>query len=236
MPIVLDHIALGLPRFDVAVEPFEERLGGVSAGGWDGEPFSFRQWEFAGGGRIEVIVPTGPPNGFVHRFLAAGGPRVHHVTIKVPDLDAMLAAAKTQSYEVVGIDRSDSHWQQAFLHPKQAQGIVVQMVEQLEREGTDDMLPVSKPRAGSATIVGLRMSAKSIDRARRQWAELLGASGFIQGDSMIFRWEKSPLVVLVDIRPDAEEGPLQIEVRAPRDLALPSRPYPGLGTRFVQVR
>ncbi|HTO54999.1 MAG TPA: VOC family protein [Myxococcota bacterium] len=231
----LDHIALGLPRAEDARELFEETLGGVPIGGYDGSSFDFRQWEFAGGGRIEVIYPAGPPGGFLQRFLANGGPRIHHVTIKVPSFDANLERAARHGYDVVGIDRSDPHWQESFLHPKQAQGIVVQMVEQRERAGGDDLLPAAKPREDGARIVGLRLQAQSADRARKQWSELLGASGFIQGESLIFRWESSPLVILVDVRPDADEGPVQIELRAPRDLGLPDGPYPKLGTRFVQV-
>jgi methylmalonyl-CoA/ethylmalonyl-CoA epimerase len=233
--VKLDHIALGLPRAQDAVELFESRLGGVPAGGYDGEPFGFRQWEFAGGGRIEVIYPMGAPNGFVHRFLANGGPRVHHVTLKVPSLDAMLARAAERGYDVVGVNRADPHWQEAFLHPKQAHGIVVQMVEQAARENGEDLLPAARPRADAARVVGLRLSARSAEVARKQWGELLGGSGFIQGDALIFRWSESPLVILVEIRPDAEEGPLQIELRAPRDLGLPAGAYPRLGTRFVQV-
>jgi methylmalonyl-CoA/ethylmalonyl-CoA epimerase len=232
----LDHIALGLPRAQDAVELFEERLGGVPAGGWDGEPYGFRQWEFAGGGRLEVIFPSGPPGGFVHRFLANGGPRVHHVTLKVPSLDETLARAAERGFSVVGVDRSNPRWQEAFLHPKQAQGIVVQMVEQREEESHEDLLPAPRPRADAARVIGLRLSAKSGDGARKQWGELLGGSGFIQGDSLIFRWSESPVVLLVDVRPDAEEGPLWIELRAERDLGLPSSAYPGLGTRFVQIR
>jgi len=233
--IRLDHIALGLPRAQDAEELFEERLGGVPAGGYDGEPFGFRQWEFVGGGRIEVIYPSGAPGGFVHRFLANGGPRVHHVTMKVPSLDAMLARARERGYEVIGVNRSDPRWQEAFLHPKQAHGIVVQMVEQQEAPGGDDLLPVAKPRADAARIVDLRLSAKSAEVARKQWGELLGGSGFIQGDALIFRWDESPIAILVEVRPDAEEGPLAIELRAPRNLELPTSAYPGLGARFVQL-
>lgn len=233
--IRLDHIALGLPRAQDAEELFEEQLGGVPAGGYDGEPFGFRQWEFAGGGRIEVIYPSGPDGGFVHRFLASGGPRVHHVTLKVPSLDRMLARAKERGYSVIGVNRSDPRWQEAFLHPKQAHGIVVQIVEQQEGPGGDDLLPVAKPRGDAATIVALRLSVRSAEVARKQWGELLGGSGFVQGEELIFRWPESPIAILVEVRPDLGEGPLSIELRAPRYLGLPSALYPGLGTRFVQV-
>jgi methylmalonyl-CoA/ethylmalonyl-CoA epimerase len=231
----LDHVALGLPRAEDAVELFERRLGGAPAGGFDGEPFGFRQWEFAGGGRIEVIYPSGPPGGFVHRFLANGGPRVHHVTLKVPSLDEMLARAEQRGYAVVGVDRSSPRWQEAFLHPKQAQGIVVQMVEQSGDESAEDLLPAPRPRADAARVTGLRLSARSGEAARRQWAELLGASALVQGDSLVFRWPESPIALLVDVRPNAEDGPRWIELRADRDLGLPDSPVPRLGTRFVQV-
>ena len=55
--IRLDHVAIGLWRWEDAVELFEERLGGARSGGYDGVPFGFRQWEFAGGGRLEIVYP-----------------------------------------------------------------------------------------------------------------------------------------------------------------------------------
>ena len=234
----LDHIAIGLPRAEDAIELLEQRLGGAPAGGHDGVPFGFRQWEFAGGGKIEVIYPMGPPDGFVHRFLARGGPRVHHVTLKVPSLDDVCARAARLGYDVVGIERSDPYWQEAFLHPRQAHGIVVQMVEQKERPERDaylDDFPIAKPRAEAARVLGLRLSTRTADAARVQWVDLLGATGFIQGDALVFRWSESPLVIWADVRPDDEEGARWIEVSAERDLGLPSGAYPGVGTRFVQT-
>ena len=234
--IKLDHIAIGLPRAEIAVPLFEDVLGGAPAGGHPGVPFGFTQWEFAGGGRIEAIYPMGPPDGFLHRFLERGGPRIHHLTFKVPSLDAICARAASLGYTVVGIDRTDPHWQEAFLHPKQAQGIVVQIVESPPRPGGGDDWPVPKPRDDAARIRGLRLSSRTADAAHRQWGQLLGGAGWISGDALIFRWPGSPLVVLVDIAPDRDEGPLQIELECARDLGLPDAPYPELGTRFVQLR
>ena len=235
-PVCLDHVALALPRAEDAVELFEERLGGAPSIGHPGPSFGFRQWEFAGGGRLEVIYPMGPPDGFVHRFLARGGPRVHHVTLKVPSLDATCARAAALGYDVVGSDRSDPHWQEAFLHPKQAHGIVVQMVEQKPPPDESHDLPAACPRADAARVTGLRLSVKTGEAACVQWVDLLGATGFSQGDALIFRWSESPLVLWADIRPDADEGPRWIELTAARDLGLPDAEYPGVGTRFVQRR
>ena len=232
--IKLDHIAIGLPRVEIAKSFLEGVLGGVPAGGHPGVPFGFIQWDFAGGGRIEVIYPMGPPDGFLQRFLARGGPRIHHVTFKVPSLDGICARAATLGYTIVGSDRSDPHWQEAFLHPKQAQGIVVQIVESPPRPGADDR-PVPKPRDDAARIHGLRLSARSAAAARRQWSELLGGAASNTGTSLTFRWPGSPLAILIDIDPDRDEGPLQIELECARELKLPDAPYPELGTRFVQL-
>ncbi len=233
--IQLDHVAIGMARVDDARPFLEGVLGGVEAGGHPGVPFGFLQWKFVGGGRIEVIYPMGPPDGFVHRFLARGGPRVHHVTFKVPSLDAVCARAEKLGYTIVGSDRSDPHWQEAFLHPKQAQGIVVQMVESRPRPDGESFPDPPAPAAG-ARVLGPRLSVKSVAAARRQWGELLEGAGWVQGSSLLFRWPESPLVIAVDVDPEREEGPLAIEVRAPHALALPSAPVPALGTRFVQVR
>jgi methylmalonyl-CoA/ethylmalonyl-CoA epimerase len=232
--IELDHVALGLPRAQDAVELFEERLGGAPAGGFRGVPFGFQQWQFAGGGRIEVIYPTGPEGGFVHRFLAAGGPRVHHVTFKVPSLDAVVTRAESLGYGIVGSDRSDPYWQEAFLHPKQALGIVVQMVEQRPRPEGEDW-PTPAPRQNAARVAALRLSARSESAARKQWSDLLGASAVSGDDELEFRWPDSPIALRVDLVPQGDEGPLWIELAAERDLALPLSLYPGLGTRFVQI-
>ncbi len=232
--IKLDHVAIGLSRAEIAKPFLEDALGGAHAGGHPGVPFGFTQWEFAGGGRIEVIYPMGPPDGFLHRFLERGGPRVHHLTFKVPSLEETCARALALGYTVVGSDRSDPHWQEAFLHPKQAQGIVVQMVESTPRSGGEDW-PAPQPRADAARVRGVRLSSRSIDAARRQWGELLGGAGWISGDSLLFRFPESPLVVLVDVDPARDEGPLAIELQAARDLRLPEGNYPELGTRFVQV-
>ncbi len=233
LKIELDHVALGLPRVRDA-EPFLEGvLGGKKAGGHEGVPFGFMQWVFDGGGRIEVIYPTGD-DGFLHRFLAKGGPRVHHVTFKVSSLDELLERARALGYAIASEDRNDPYWQEAFLHPKQAQGIVIQLVEHHPRP--DNFDPADEPApAGAARVIGPRLVAKSAGAARRQWSELLDASESCAADgALVFAWPESPLAVTVDVDSHAEEGPRAIELRAPRPLDLSERALDGLGTRFVQ--
>jgi methylmalonyl-CoA/ethylmalonyl-CoA epimerase len=234
LKIALDHVALGLHEVADA-EPFlEGALGGTQAGGHaSGPPFGFLQWVFDGDGRIEVIFPIGE-DGFLHRFLARGGPRVHHVTFKVGNLDDMLSRANAMGYDVASQDRSDPYWQEAFLHPKQAQGIVIQLVEHHPRPDNFDPAD-ARPKPGAARVIGPRLVAKSAEVARRQWGELLGGAESRDGAALVFAWQDSPLTISVDVDANAEPGPRCIEVAAPRDLALPRGEVPKLGTRFVQV-
>jgi methylmalonyl-CoA/ethylmalonyl-CoA epimerase len=235
LKIKLDHVALGLYAIADA-EPFlEGALGGVKAGGFDGQPpFGFMQWVYAGGGRIEAIYPIGT-DGFLHRFLARGGPRVHHVTFKVSSLDEMLERATAMGYAIASQDRSDPHWQEAFLHPKQALGIVIQLVEQQPRPDDFADPADAKPARGAARVIGPRLAAPSAAAARRQWTELLGASETRRGAALVFSWTDSPLTIAVDVDASVPPGPRCIEVSAEAELALPAGEVPKLGTRFVQL-
>ena len=123
--ILLDHIAIALPRIADAPPVLVAVPGGAPERVQPSGVFRWASWTYAGGGRIEILEPMGV-DGFLHRFLATHGPGVHHVTFKVPDLDAVCRRAERHGYGIVGRDESDASWKEAFFHPKQALGIVVQ--------------------------------------------------------------------------------------------------------------
>jgi catechol 2,3-dioxygenase-like lactoylglutathione lyase family enzyme len=237
-PIAFDHIALALPRIADAVPFYVGVLGGEPHAGMQGGPeFRFGTWRYDGGGKLEVIEPVGA-NSFVQRFLAARGPGIHHVTFKVPSLDDACDRARARGYDIVGYDDSYDDWKTAFLHPKQALGIVVQFAQTSgESEPTDWKPPatVSDPPAPVA-IVGLRMRVSSVERARTQWEGILQGTCDQSGSRMVWRWPDSPMVLNVDVDPSASEGPVAIEIRASRPVALAAGPVPELGTTFRLAR
>ena len=59
----------------------------------------------------------------------------------MPDHASAVEHATKLGYDVVGLKLDDPGWKEAFLHPKQAQGIVVQLVE--NRVSEDDGSDVS---------------------------------------------------------------------------------------------
>src|SRR5262247_1291899 len=128
--MVFDHVAIGVARMADAAPFLSGELGGIPDAGAirSAAAFAWGTYRYEGGGSIEILEPIGP-QGFVQRFLAERGPGIHHVTFKVPSLDAVCARAEGAGYGIVGRDDSDPEWREAFLHPKQALGIVVQFAQ-----------------------------------------------------------------------------------------------------------
>lgn len=227
----LDHVAIAAWKIADAQDLLERELGGRSYEGGPSPEFRFWQWIFASGGCLEVLEPSGPPDGFVERFLRRSGPGIHHVTFKVESLAAACARAERLGYEIVGRNAHASGWKEAFLHPKQALGIVVQLAESPDW----DAAPPAAP-GGAARIVALHMRAGAEDRARRQWGELLGGECEVRGRELRFRWPDSPVAIAVDVEPGAADRSEAIEIAGERPVALPSGPHPLLGARFVRAR
>jgi len=233
------HIALGSARITDALPILVGRLGGIPESGGPSREFRWAAWLYSGGGRLEVIEPRGP-DGFLHRFLARRGPGIHHVTFIVPSLAAACRRAEADGHEIVGRDESDPAWRTAFLHPKRALGIVVQFAQSPGEALRPWEVPSGQPDPPAAVrVVGLRLTAPSLDRARRQWVTILGGreEPAEDGDgALVYRWPDSPMRVAVDVDPDAEAGPIAIEIAAGEGGALPSASDRGLASLFRETK
>ena len=229
-----DHIAIGMERMADATEVLVGRLGGLPHSGGPGGGFRWAAWSFEGGGCIEVIEPANV-DGFLHRFLAARGPGLHHVTLKVSSLADAAARAEAQGYRLVGRDETDPDWLVAYLHPKEALGLVVQLGQSGGRYGRRprEVPPGPAPPPPQARVLGLRTRARSVVRARLQWERALGGTlAHSTEGELVFRWPGSPMRIVAEIAPDLEEGPLAIDLRPGRDLGLPAGPVEPVGTAF----
>ncbi|MEA2646546.1 MAG: hypothetical protein QOE92_1629, partial [Chloroflexota bacterium] len=88
------------------------------------------QLAFAGGIRLEALEPIpAPADDFLARFLEHSGPGPHHVTFKVPDIEAALAALERSAIEPMKVDLHDPNWKEAFIHPHFGVGTVVQLAQ-----------------------------------------------------------------------------------------------------------
>lgn len=87
--------------------------------------------------RWEVIAPRGEGS-FIQRFLDARGPGPHHVTFLVADWERALAACAHHGVRPFGVEEGTvegARYREAFLHPHDTGGMLVQFVWE-ERPGT----------------------------------------------------------------------------------------------------
>src|SRR6201996_6071386 len=152
MTAVLDHLAIGTPALNDGWELFGGVLGGTWVYGMDSPGFWWGQLEFAAGPKIELLTPTGGPDAaFLERFLAAHGAGAHHFNFAVSDIEVTLARIRALGIEPVGVNLEGRNWQEAFLHPRDVHGIVIQVAWQggpPPPETPPAELPAPGPAAG----------------------------------------------------------------------------------------
>src|SRR4051812_14599785 len=190
--IDLDHVAVAAEDQHHLWPRYAGDLGGVWVGGGGTPGFWSGQVQFANGMKVEVLEPFAvEQNDFLRRFLDRSGPGPHHLTYKVADLPAALAAAEAAGYRPVGVDLSDPQWQEAFLHPKDAPGVVVQLAHSSGDGDWDspprDDLPPSRTGA-PATLLHVAHAVATMDEGLRLFAELLGGQEVARGDDEAAHW------------------------------------------------
>jgi methylmalonyl-CoA epimerase len=89
-----------------------------------------------GTSRMELLEPTADDSP-VARFLEArGGPGVHHITFEVDNLDEALAELDQRGGKIAyqhtykpGVAFEGFAWREAFVHPKDAYGVLIHLAE-----------------------------------------------------------------------------------------------------------
>lgn len=204
MPItcVPDHVAAAVPSIADAQPRWRDRLGGGDHGGADGTgAFRFHQHRFRGGGVLELIEDASEDHpGFVRHFLDRFGTRVHHVTLKVPDLGAALGTVEAAGLGVVDVDLSDERWQEAFVRPSQVGGLIVQLAA--TTMSNDDWAEATgfertDPAPDGARLLGPLLAHPDLGRARHVWTTLGGIVEAADDDLLEVTWPDAPLTVRV---------------------------------------
>ncbi len=140
--VTFDHVAIAVRHPTDPWPIFADVLGGRYLDRGVNPGFGWTQLRFANGFVLEGLNPEpSDRDDFLNRFLDRNGPGPHHLTFKVPDLDRMLDRVGAAGFDPVGEDRSDPTWYEAFLHPAQAHGIVVQLAQ----VGPDPHAPAPEP-------------------------------------------------------------------------------------------
>jgi methylmalonyl-CoA/ethylmalonyl-CoA epimerase len=82
-----------------------------------------------GESNVELVQPTSDDTGTA-RFLKKHGEGVHHICIEVEDLDQTLGRLKACGVRLIDdVPRRGAHGRVAFVHPKGAHGVLVELVQ-----------------------------------------------------------------------------------------------------------
>ena len=173
MTTILDHLAIGTPALSDGWELFGGILGGTWAYGGDSPGYWWGQLDFAAGPKIELLTPArGPDAAFLDRFLAARGPGPHHFNFLVADIGDALARVRAFGIEPVGVNLANPSWREAFLHPRSAHGIVIQIAQQSGSPASPP--PAELPEPGPPACFGLiEYHVEDLDGAVALFREVL---------------------------------------------------------------
>ena len=83
-----------------------------------------------GGSEVELVKPTTDDSGLA-RYLEKRGPGMHHICLEVDDLQGMLARLKAAGVQLIHETpvMGSGGKKYAFVHPKSANGVMVELYE-----------------------------------------------------------------------------------------------------------
>ncbi|HUF33973.1 MAG TPA: VOC family protein [Acidimicrobiales bacterium] len=187
--IDLDHVAVAVERHVDAWPRYVGDLGGRWLSGGDSIGFAAAQVSYANGMKLEALQPASVDrNDFLRRFLDASGPGVHHLTFKVADISAALAAAEGAGIQPVGVDLRDADWKEAFLHPKAARGVVVQLAQSMGSWSSPPPPDLPEAARGPAALAHVTHAVADLDDGLVLFADLLGGERTEEGHGPDGRW------------------------------------------------
>jgi hypothetical protein len=112
------------------------------------------------------------------------------LTFKVPDIHAALVATEAAGYRPVNVYVSDPNWQEAFIHPKDGPGVVVQLAHATQGDWQTPPpegfpMPLRKARAA---FVHVAHAMPRLEDGLRLFAEVLGGQEAGRGEEGGERW------------------------------------------------
>lgn len=202
MQAVLDHIAIAAEHAIDNFARYRGDLGGSWVAGMYDPGFYWGQLRFANGMTIELLEPADiAQDDFLRRFLDRNGPGPHHVTFKVADIHAAIEAVTGGGYPPVRVNTANPQWKEAFLHPKQSHGIVVQLAESAEYDHPPQFEVPPPKIAAPASLLRIVHLVADLGGALDLFERILGGTrGESTAESVDLSWPGAGRICLVEPR------------------------------------
>jgi methylmalonyl-CoA/ethylmalonyl-CoA epimerase len=127
----IDHIAILVDDLENTLKFWQDALG-MEMTALQDNPAEMAQIAFlpTGGSEIELVRPTVSDSG-LGRYLEKRGPGMHHICLEVDDLSGMLTRLKDKGIQLINEEprTSADGKKYAFIHPKSANGVMVELYE-----------------------------------------------------------------------------------------------------------
>jgi LAO/AO transport system kinase len=125
----LDHLGIAVPSLDSAL-PFYQSLGLTAhRESVPTEKVNVAMFP-AGDSRIELLEPTAPDSP-ISNFLSKRGPGLHHIALRVPNLNATVAALKASGARLLNEPRAGVGGHvYVFVHPASTGGVLLELIQE----------------------------------------------------------------------------------------------------------
>lgn len=129
MKAVLDHIGIAVSNLDDALAFYRDALGLDIEAPEEVESQRVRaHFVPVGESALELLEATAEDSP-IAKYVVKRGPGLHHITLRVDDIDAALAQLKARGVRLIDdVARPGAHGSRvAFIHPASAHGVLVEL-------------------------------------------------------------------------------------------------------------
>jgi methylmalonyl-CoA/ethylmalonyl-CoA epimerase len=131
--IAIDHVGIAVPDLDEAIAFYTEKFGMKVAHEETNEEQGVREAMVAvgdTGSHIQLLAPLSPDT-TIGKFLAKSGPGLQQLAYRVTDIDAVSEILRERGLRLLYPEpkRGTSDSRVNFIHPKDAGGVLVELVE-----------------------------------------------------------------------------------------------------------
>jgi methylmalonyl-CoA/ethylmalonyl-CoA epimerase len=147
----IDHVGVAVPDLDEAVAFYADRFGFEVVHEEVNEEQGVREAMLAvgSGGRLQLLAPLTAESP-IARFLDRSGPGLQQLAYRVTSIDAAMDAVRSTGmrllYDTARRGTADSRIN--FIHPKDAGGVLVELVEPASSAPTASPRTLADERAG----------------------------------------------------------------------------------------
>lgn len=125
----IDHVSFAVRDINEVISFFQDVLGAtdVLKGSHERDGYKYASF-LLGESKVELMAPLRDDT-FITRFLEKHGQGFNHFTVQVENIEEIIDALHKRGIEIHGGLSKGPGWKSAFIHPRDAYGVLIQLLE-----------------------------------------------------------------------------------------------------------